>query len=165
MRCRLCPRRPGYSKTRGKTQVADRRERARNSGIAGIEDACRSAGKHHRLRTRLKSRNLVVFFCPGRDAVPAQPVIQCQARPYVPTILSEQANIFVTRIERVELALVVLAGHADQEIRKIHAGFCTREDEAPVKLRDGMGIHLVGVTFTPELDCVAPSTFEKVSAA
>ena len=77
----------------------------------------------------------------------------------MPTVLGEQACIFVARVERIELALVVLARHANQEIRKIHAGFRATEDEAPVKLRDGMGIHLVGVNFSPKLDGVRAQHF------
>ncbi len=123
-------RRPGQADARREAQVADGGERVRNSGIAGIEDARRRAGKDHRLRAGDEGGDLVVFFRPGRDAVPAQAVVQRQVRARVPAILREEANIFVARIEGVELALVVLAGHADEEVGKIDAGFRVRRRQS-----------------------------------
>ena len=123
----------------------------RNPRISRIENARRRARKHHRLRTRHESRNLVIFFRPWRDTVPAETVIQCQVRTHMPAVLRKQPNIFVARIKRIELALVVLAGHANQEIRKVHAGFRAAKNKTPVELRDRMRIHLVGMKFCAEL--------------
>jgi hypothetical protein len=55
----------------------------------------------------------------------------------VPAILREDADIFIARIEGIELALVVLAGHADEEVGEVDAGLLSGEDEAAVELRDG----------------------------
>jgi hypothetical protein len=58
----------------------------------------------------------------------------------MPAILRERADIFVARVEGVELALVVLAGHADEEVGEVDAGFCSGEDEAAVELGDGWAL-------------------------
>ena len=130
-------RRPRYAHARRKSKVVDRRERARNARIARIQNARRRARKHNRLRARLKRRNLVVLFRPRRDAVPAKPVVQRQARPRVPTVLREQAHIFIARIERIQLALVVLARHANQKIRKVHARFRSEKTKLPLNCAMG----------------------------
>ena len=65
---------------------------SRNAGIAGIENARGRAREDHRLRARVKGRNLVVFLRPGRDAIPAQSVVQRQAGQNVPAILCEQPD-------------------------------------------------------------------------
>ena len=69
----------------------------------------------------------------------------------MPAVLREDAHIFVAVIERVELALVVLAGHADQKVREVDAGLLAGEDEAAVELRDGSGIDLIGMELAAEL--------------
>ena len=101
-----------------------------------------------------EGRYLVVLFRPGCNAIPAQAVVQGQVGQHVPAILREQSDIFVPRIEGVELALVVLAGHADQKVGKVDAGFLSGENEASIELSDGVGIDLVDMELSPELDRV-----------
>ena len=83
-------------------------------------------GKYHRLRPGDEGRYLVVLFRPGRDAIPAQAVVQSEVRENVPAILREETDVFVPGIEGIELALIVLAGHADQEVGEVDAGFLFR---------------------------------------
>src|SRR5271157_119389 len=101
---------------------------ARYSRISRIEDARGRAGKNLRLHARLEGGNLIVFLCPGSDAVPAKPVIQSQVWQRAPTVLCKETHVFITGIEGIELALVVLAGHADKKICEVHAGFSAVED-------------------------------------
>ena len=150
--------RPGQANAGGKTNIADRSQRIRNRLPPGliprIENSRRRPGKDHRLRTRDEGRYLVVLLRPGCDAIPAETVVESQIGQRVPTILREQSQILITRVEGVELALVVLAGHADKEVGEIDAGFLSGEDEASVKLSDRVGIHLVHMKLTAELDRV-----------
>ncbi len=77
----------------------------------------------------------------------------------MPAILREETDVFVARIEGIELALIVLAGHADQEVGKVDAGFRSGENKAAIELRDGAGIDLVGMELSPELHGVIAQHF------
>ena len=69
----------------------------------------------------------------------------------MPAILGEQANVFVSGKKGIELALVVLAGHAHQEVGEVDAGFLSRENETAIELGDRVGIDLVGMKLTAKL--------------
>jgi hypothetical protein len=79
----------------------------------------------------------------------------------LPAILREETDVFVPSVEGIELALVVLAGRADQEVSKIVPGFGSREDEVAIELRDGVGVHLVVVELAAKLHGVAAQHFRK----
>ncbi len=108
-------------------------------------------GKDDRLRAGDEGRDLVVLLGPGRDAIPAKAVIQREVRESVPAILREETDVFVPRVKGVELALVVLARHADQEIGEVDAGFRSGENEAAIELGDGVSIDLVGMELPAKL--------------
>src|SRR5277367_1217512 len=55
--------------------------------------------------------------------------------------------------------MVVLAGHADQEVGEVHAGFCSGEDKVAIELGDRMGVDFVRVKFTAKLDRVIAQHF------
>ncbi len=131
--------------------------------IARIKYARRRTGKDDRLRAGDEGGDLVVLLRPRRDAIPAQTVIEGQVGENVPAILREQADVFISRIKRVELALVVLARHANQEVGKIDAGFRSGENKAAVELRDGVGIDLVGMKLAAELDGVIAQHLREAS--
>jgi hypothetical protein len=147
-------RRPGKTDAWRKVQFADGSERIGNSGISGIENARGRAGEDIRLRASDEGGYLVVFFRPGCDAIPAKAVVEGQVGTKAPAILRERAYIFVARVIRVELALVVLAGRADEEVGEVDTGLGSREDKAAVELRNGMGIDLVGMKLRAELEGV-----------
>ena len=65
---------------------------------------------------RLQNCELIVFFVPGFDPVPAQTVIEGEVRPQPPTVLGVETEIFVAPVKGLELALVVLGGSAQQEV-------------------------------------------------
>ncbi len=151
---RISLRRPGQAHARREAAVADGRERVGDAGIAGIEDACRRAGEDVRLRAGDEGRDLVVFLRPGRDAIPAKAVVEGEVRAGVPAILREEAGVFVAGVEGIELALVVLAGNADEEVGEVDAGFGAGEDKVAVELGDGVGVDLVGVKLAAEFEGV-----------
>ncbi len=148
-------RRPGQAYARGEAAIADGREGVGDSGVAGVEDACGCSGKDYGLGTGDEGGDLVVFFGPGCDAVPAEAVVEGEIGECAPAILCEEAYIFIACVEGIELALVVLAGDTDEEVGKVDAGFLPGEDEAAVELGDGVGVDLVGVKLSTELEGVA----------
>ena len=52
-----------------------------------------------------------------------------------------------------------MAGHAHQEVGKVDAGFCSRENKAAIELRDRAAIDLVGMELSPELHGVLAHHF------
>ena len=72
----------------------------------------------------------------------------------MPAVLGKDAEVFISRIKRVQLALVVLARHANQEVGKVHASLLPGEDKIAVELRDRHGVDLIGMKFRPELHSV-----------
>ena len=95
-----------------KSRLSGRRQCARHSGIGGIKNAGRRAGKYHGLLAGNESGDLIVFFVPGLDAVPSQTVIQREVARHAPAILRIEADIFVAAVKGLQLALVVLAGNS-----------------------------------------------------
>src|SRR5579872_1319700 len=93
--------------------IAGRGKRAGNAWIRGIQNYRGRTGKNHRLLVRFRGRNLIIFFVPGFNSVPAKAIIQSQVRAQMPVILREQTSVFVASIKRIELALVVLAGNPE----------------------------------------------------
>ena len=77
--------------------IAWRREGASHPGVGGIKNSFRRAGENYGLVARLKSRNLIVFFVPRLDAVPAQAVVQCEIGAQAPTVLSVEAGVAAVR--------------------------------------------------------------------
>src|SRR5580658_2267876 len=98
--------------TRSKVAISRRGERSRHSRVGGIEDAGRSSRKNDGLLARLEGRDLVVLLIPGLDPIPAQTIIQREAAPETPAILTVDANVFIPAVKGLKLALVVLAGNA-----------------------------------------------------
>ena len=120
-------------------------------GSLGNRMPAGAPGKTTRLLARLEGGNLIVFLVPGLDAIPAQAVVQRQVLSDAPAILRVEAGIFVASIERLQLALVVLAGNAQQEIGEVDAGFASEEDEIAVQLGDGIGVHLIVVELAADI--------------
>src|ERR1700760_1114388 len=79
----------------------------------------------------------------------------------MPAILGEQAHILVAGKKRVQLALVVLAGHSDQEIREVHSGFCSGKNKTAIELSDRVSIPLGGMKLCSELHVVVANHFGK----
>src|ERR1700722_17141454 len=104
---------------RRKILISGRRQSPRYAGIGWKQDAGWRGWENNRLPAGLKGRNLIVFFVPGFDAIPAQPVVQRQVLRYAPAILRVEADILIAAIESLQLALVVLARNAEQEVREI----------------------------------------------
>ena len=125
---------------------------------------CGRAWKNDRLAARRERRDLVVFFVPGFDAVPPQAVVQRQILLHAPAILREKAGVFIAAVESLELALVVLARNAEQEIREIDARRAAEEDEIAVQLGDRIGVHLVVVKLRAHVDGVCSDNFRKIIA-
>ena len=69
----------------------------------------------------------------------------------MPAILRKRANIFVASIERIELALVELAGHANQEVREVDSRLCSGKNKVAVELRDGVCVDLIEMKIAAEL--------------
>src|ERR1039458_1069904 len=90
----------------------------------------------------LERGDLIVFFIPGLDAVPAQTVVQRQALPYAPSILRVESYVFVAAVEGLKLALVVLARNSQQEVREVNAGLASVEYEVAIQLGDRIDIEI-----------------------
>ena len=103
------------------------------------------ARENHRLLARREGGDLIVFFVPGLDAIPAQAVVQRQVLPHAPAILRVKPGIFIAAVEGLKLALVVLARNAQQEVREVDAGLAAEEDEVAVQLGDRIGVDLIVV--------------------
>ena len=58
---------------------------------------------------RRERGDLIVFFIPRHDAVPAQSIIQREILLQAPAILDDEPHVLVAAIERLKLVLVVLA--------------------------------------------------------
>ncbi len=104
------------------------------------------------------------FLVPGLDAVPAQPIVQREILFQAPTILAVDPHILIAAIERLKLALVVLARNSQQEIREVHACLAAEENEIAIQLSDRIGVHLIVVEFSTHHDGVRPHNFRKVIA-
>ena len=152
----------GQADARRKIAISRRRQGARHSGIGGIKDSGRRSRENHRLPSGHERRDLVVLLIPGLDAVPAQTVIQREVVRHAPAILPIEAHIFIAAVKRLQLALVVLAGNSQQEIRKVGAGLAAEEKKAAVELRDGVDVDLIVVEFAAHFDGVGSDHFGKI---
>ena len=121
-------------------------------------------GKTTDCRPGRERGDLIVFFIPGLDAVPAQAVVQRQILLHAPAILRVQAGILVAAVERLKLALVVLARNAQQEVREVDAGLAAEEDEIAVQLGDRIGIDLIVVELAAHFDRVRSHDLGKTIA-
>src|ERR1700677_1469286 len=74
---RACVRRVSESNARRKF-IAGWRKRTPCSRVGGIQDSRRRAREDCGLLPRFSGRNLIIFFVPGLDAVPAQAVVESQ---------------------------------------------------------------------------------------
>ena len=79
-----------------------------------------------------------------------------------PTVLRVEAKIFVASVKGLELALVVLAGSAEQEVDEIEPVSAPEEQKTAVELSDGVSIDLVVVEFPAGLDGVRADHFGKI---
>ncbi len=59
--------------------------------------------------------------------------------------MREKAGILIAAVESLQLALVVLARNAEQEVREVDAGFAAEENEVAIQLGDRIGIDLIVV--------------------
>ena len=66
-------------------------------------------------------------------------------------VLCKQSRVSISGIERIELALIVLAWNADQKIRKIISGLTPSKNEVAVELSNGLSIHLIKMQVTAKL--------------
>src|ERR1700722_2917794 len=137
--------------------ISRRRQSSRHAWISRIEDSRGSSRKRQRLFTRAEGRDLVIFFIPGLDPIPAQSVIQSQVARGAPAVLREQSDIFIPAIKRLQLALVVLARSAQKKIREVRSRLCPKKEKAAVKLRNGIDVHLIVVKLAPRLQRVRPN--------
>ena len=81
-----------------------------------------------------------------------------------PAILRVKADILIAAVESLQLALVVLAGNAQQEVREVDAGLAAEEYEIAVQLGDRIGIDLIVVELAAHLDGVSSDDFGEVVA-
>ncbi len=135
-----------------------------DSRVGRINNACRRVRENDRLLARHECRDLIVFLIPGFNAIPAQAVVQREIARQPPTVLREEADVFVAAVKSLQLALVVLAGRSQKEVREIRTGFRTKEKKAAIELRDGIDVDLIVVKFTAALIVCLPITLEKLSS-
>jgi len=76
--------------------------------------------------------------------------------------LREDADVFIPAVKGVELALVVLAGDAEEKIGEIRTGFAASEEEITVELRDGVGVDFVVMELDAEPQRVIVEDFGEV---
>ena len=147
---------------RSKIAISRRRQRARDSWVARIDNACRRIRENDRLLIWHERRDLIVFLIPGLNAIPAQAVVKREIARQPPTVLGEEADIFVASVKSLQLALVVLAGRSQKKVREIGAGFRSKEKKAAIELRDSVDVDLIVVKFTACFDRVPSNHFGKI---
>ncbi len=73
-----------------------------------------------------------------------------------------EAGVLVAAIERLKLALVVLARNSQQEVREVRAGLASEEKKAAIELSDGIDVDLIVVKLAADFDGVGSDHFGKV---
>ena len=79
-----------------------------------------------------------------------------------PAILSIEACIFVSPVKRLKLALVVLAWDSQKKIRVVRARLRAKEQEAAIKLSNGIDVDLIVVELAAHLEGVRSDYFGKI---
>ncbi len=123
--------------------VARRGKRVGHAGIAGKDQPLRRAGKDHRLLAFDQRLQLVKFFVPGANPVPAHAVVDGESVGGLPTVLRKRGQVEIAVVEVAGLALRIAGGDAQQEVGEVYAGFRAVEGEAAVEDDVGMRIDLV----------------------
>ncbi len=97
---------------------------------------------------------LVVFFPPGRDDVPAQAGVDGEVAAGAPAVLDVEAEVAVAQVEGLAGGLGEVAGGADQEVGVGVAGLGAVDVEGAVEGGVGMLVDLVDVELAAEFEGV-----------
>ena len=126
----------------------------RNAGIAGNEQALGRSGIERGLCSGDLGLELIVFFPPGRDDVPAQACVDGQVAARSPTVLRIEAEVAVAQIEGLAGGLREVAGRSQQKVGVGVAGLGAVDVEGAVEGGVGMLVDLIDVKLAAELERV-----------
>src|ERR1700733_7298159 len=148
-------RRKSNAKTPAKIGPMRGSQRVRNAAISGEDEALRCPRINLGLLTEHKRLKLIVFFVPGWEHVPAQAIVQSQVRTQSPAILAEQADVFVSDIERTGVALLISAGDAKKIVSEVGTGLSSLKKERAVVDRIRFDVDLVEMKTAAKFDRVS----------
>ena len=148
-----CSRRPGDAGARSKV-VSRRSEGAGHARVPGKDQAERRIGKDLGLLALDQRLQLIEFFKPGANAIPAHAIVEGEFAGELPAILREGGRVQVTVVETACLPLRITRCNSQQKVGKVHAGLRAIEGEAAVEDGVGMRVDLVRVNLAAELEPV-----------
>src|SRR5271156_4309977 len=79
-----------------------------------------------------------------------------------PTILRVKTHVLVAAVERLKLALIVLAGNSEQEVGEVQSRLRSEKQEAAIKLSGGIDVDLIVMEFAAYFDGMSSCDFGKV---
>src|SRR5215470_12748343 len=121
------------------------RQSRRHARISGNNQSRRRIGIENRLLAGNHGLNMVVFFRPGLNQVPAHAIVERKVGARPPTVLCKGAGIMIAEIEVLSRGLRKTAGKAQQEISESITGLGSVEVESAIEGGIRILVHLVVV--------------------